>query len=248
MKVQLIGNNQGQQALAAPGVRREINRLKKMLQSVPQLEWPYKSRKQPGLRLLQPALNTWISQELEELGWTANSPLLLTEGHPHGRRVDFIKFVGDGATRIIVQVQFGNSGRMYADFYKFLTAHSAKELTLGVMITLTKPTAKITDTGIVTFESVAEHMTEGADAAVRFPFVCLGLTHCDNPENTIDFSKGNFDNSRISMGTGIKKALGTIIQTLRKDRTTIAQSGIRMPRARVRIRQPRIEVQNHKSQ
>jgi hypothetical protein len=236
VKVQSICNTTGNNALLEPEIRREINRLKKVLRAVPQLEWPYKSRKQPGLKILQPALSLWISQELQQLGWSADTPLLPNSSEGSGRTVDFIKCIPGTAQRIIVQIQFGNSGRMYADFYKFLTAKSEDGLALAVMITLTKPTAKVTDTGIVTFESVAAHMKEGAKAAVRFPLLCIGLTHQDSPEDTIDFSQANFDNSRIFAGAGIKKALGTIVRTLRHDRSALESVGVSVPRARVALR------------
>ncbi|WP_187631001.1 hypothetical protein [Paraburkholderia sp. UCT31] len=207
-------SNRADTALRNRTIRREVRGLIEALESVSTTLWPGKSEKQAGKCILQPMLNCWIEQELVERGWT-KEVAVTGVSETDGMRVDFCRKIGKRV--ILLEVQLGNVGRLYADFAKFQHAQMKGNLALAITVSLTAATAKLTDSGLSTHENTLTRVAEFNDTifeAIPVPLLCLGLSH--DPSNVVDLSKSRFPHPKILSGKGAKAEIASAVEKLRR--------------------------------
>lgn len=201
-------------ALLNTEVLEALNRLVRILESTPVPYWKGKSEKQAKKSILQPILNIHIEQDLLDAGWEREVRVTGNGDGNKGMCVDFARNVGDQL--IVVEVQFGNVGRVYSDFHKFEHLQVEGRLALAILVTLTDETAALTDSGITTFETVCRRVDEVRNTifkAIPIPMVCLGLSHKDT--KLVDVALSKFEKAKVLAGAGAKDAIAFAVAALR---------------------------------
>ncbi|WP_434716287.1 BglII/BstYI family type II restriction endonuclease [Paraburkholderia sp. A3RO-2L] len=204
-----------ERALQDESVRNSVSSLLTALARTPVPFWRGKSEKQGSKSILQPVLNAYIEQELVEDGWEREYKVTGDEDGPSGMRIDFCRFTENRL--IAVEVQFGNVGRYYGDEHKFLHLQAAGRLAIAVHVVLTDETARLTDSGISTYETSVRRIQEVAHTIYRYipvPLICLGLSH--EGSELVDFSKSRFPNPKILQGEGAKASISHAVSELRR--------------------------------
>ncbi len=214
MKVFRFDHNT-ERALQTDEVRESVASLVSALEATPVPFWHGKSEKQTSKSILQPVLNAYIEQELVERGWVREYKVTGDDDGPTGMRIDFGQH-SDGRLTA-VEVQFGNVGRYYADMYKFFHLQAAGRLALAINVVLTDETARMTDSGIATYETSVLRIKEIAGTTLRcipVPIVCLGLSQ--QGTELVDFAQSRFSNPKIFQGEGAKASIAHAVAELRR--------------------------------
>lgn len=214
MKILRFDHNT-ERALSNDTVRASVASLISALQSTPVPFWRGKSEKQQSKSILQPVLNAYIEQELLERGWDRECKVTGDADGATGMRIDFCQHSDDGLTA--VEVQFGNVGRYYGDMYKFLHLQAEGQLALAIHVALTDETARLTDSGIATYETSVRRIQEVAGTILRYipvPLICLGLSH--QCSELVDFAQSRFSNPKVLQGDGAKASISHAVAELRR--------------------------------
>lgn len=126
-----------------------------------------KSSKQQSLDLLHSIVNAMAEVWLCLAGWERQRTLAhMTENAVRERRsVDFAFRLPDGRY-FALEVQFGNGGRLTADYGKFRTLHEQGKLALGVVVYFDRETAVTADSGLAYYEAADADLGKYVDMPV----------------------------------------------------------------------------------
>lgn len=139
---------------------------------VPQLN-PPKVRTRDGQTFTfatnQSALNVALDTEfVTNNGWI-NKPFI---DNQNPKRTNIRSDYGKG--RVLVEVQFGNMSRWYADIFKFQVAYSLGTIDVGVSIVPTQAFAQTMDENVSYFERARREL-ELARLSVAMPLWLVGI-------------------------------------------------------------------------
>lgn len=154
--------------------------------------------KQAGKSVVQPLLNTCLEVAFERKGWEAQ-----VDASPGADLVcDFGKEI-DGF-RVLVEVQFANSARQSVDLEKFRVAWQNYNADVGVVVTLDKDLAKITDSNTATFEGYLKSLRNLGRTGHSVPTLILGLSR--NDADMVDVSTMGYKTVKELTGKATKGA------------------------------------------
>ncbi len=150
-----------------------------MLELLPVPVYTGKSDKQANIDLVHPVLNALIEYWLQELGWESQCSIHdLTGGKEASRKtVDFALKLEDGRY-LVIEIQFGNGGRLQADFEKFRQLQAHGLLAMSYVVYFDTETAKTADSGLATYEQALREMHRLAD----LPLGVVGLSRRESAE------------------------------------------------------------------
>jgi len=139
-----------------------------------------KSSKQASLDILHSVLNAMADEWFHGiLGWERECTIAaLTAGVvDEAKSVDFAYKLSDGRY-VALEVQFGNSGRLQADFAKFKTLYDQDKLALAVAVYFNRDTGKKADSGLAVYETALNELHKFGDMPISF----VGVSREDTPE------------------------------------------------------------------
>jgi hypothetical protein len=142
-------------ALASPEINAHCEQFIALLEDLLVPLFSGKSSKQQTLDLVHPVLNAMIEQWLELMGWQSQTKMhtLLRNGSKDQGTVDFSLQLSDGRF-LVIEVQFGNGGRIERDFSKLEKLHGRGALALGFLVYFDQATALTADSGLADYEKV----------------------------------------------------------------------------------------------
>jgi hypothetical protein len=184
------------------------------LSVVPTPFWLGKSEKQQSKCILQPVVNAYIERELTARGWGGELRVTGADDSVLGMRIDFHRWIN--GQLVAMEVQLGNVGRVYGDFFKFLHLKSQGRLALAISVSFTDATARLTDSGLSTHENTVTRITEVKDTVLRaipVPIVCFGIDH--RGSTMIDFSASRFPTPKVLSGPDAKSNIQYSVDRLR---------------------------------
>lgn len=182
--------------------KKALDEIIALIQRCPIPIWPEKSPNQPGKHLLQSVLNFCLAQEILSLGWRAEVDVT-KNADGSGHVVDFLRPLSTGKL-LVVEVQFGNNARIQCDFEKMHHLECKGLLQLGIIITLTSKLAKITDSGIASFELAVKTVKQYRDTTftrIKTPVLIIGLASREAAD-WIDLSKSKVPDVKSLRGKG----------------------------------------------
>ena len=145
--------------------------------------------------MLQSVHNYDLKLELDAMGWELEP--YVYEQDRSVRRADFNK--GVGAAKVVIEAEFGNASRTDSAQVKFQTAYLNNALKLAIMIVATNKMAKLTDSGLTTFEQTRAYFSGLHPAMVAYPLVVIGLEF-DESTTVLDWSKSQFSDAECLSG------------------------------------------------
>jgi hypothetical protein len=111
-------------------------------------------------------LNLLIQDRFVSKGWERN-PLITNDGLSK-IKADYLK------GRVIVEVQFGNMGRWYADLYKFQLSVSLGNADVGVSVVAMKHFAETMDENVAHYERVVRELGYARNS-IAVPIWVIGI-------------------------------------------------------------------------
>ncbi len=171
-----------------------------------------KSDAQADLDLVHPVLNALADCWLKQLGWQTQSLLnALTEGDVKGKdSLDFSFQLPDGRY-IGVEVQFGNQGRLRADFTKLRKLHKRGLLAMGYCVYFDRATAKTADSGLADYEKALRHL----DELEGMPMCLVGVSREGTREVDLKVVRGvPFPSAFGGKGIGVKEVHAFVAEAI----------------------------------
>lgn len=210
----------------APQVRETVWQLRRVLLDLPYLFWPEKSEKllantplsvQKETQLksqesLQSLYNIWLRQALQEQGFEAECRVRDPRTSPNKQKSDFAKLVED-ARRVFIEVEFGYTASIERNLFKFTDAHHHGRSALGILVCPVAALAKVTASGVATFETARERLQSFHPATLPVPLLVLGLDHTD--ATRIDLSRSRLPGPACLSGNNSKQILWHVASELR---------------------------------
>lgn len=210
----------------SPKVRAALWELRAVLTGLPYLYWPQKSEKLAsadsmsaqkekqlkGQESLQSLYNTWLRQELQGRGFEAECPVRDTRISSDGQRVDFARLVEDNL-RLMAEVEFGYTASIDRNLLKLADAYYHERCALGVLICPVASLAKVTASGVATFETARDRLTSMHPKTLPVPLVVIGLDH--EGTERIDLSKSRLPDAGCLSGNNSKEVLWHVASELR---------------------------------
>lgn len=186
MKVSEAHNNTAE-ALADAQVHSLYQGVLGIFTDLPVPIYPEKSSKQGKIDLAHAVLNAMAEYWLKHVDWTTQRTLAdLTGGVSKAlKTIDFVYELPDGRF-VAMEVQFGNGGRLQADFAKFRTLFKQDKLALGIAVYFDRETATSADSGLACFEAAEREMGTLDD----MPVALVGLSRKDSVEVDLRSLKG----------------------------------------------------------
>ncbi len=183
----LVAYNNADIALADPVIRQRFDEVLDIIDDWVVPSFPDKSTKQADVDLVHPVLNAIAEYWLETMGWSTQGVVKeLTGGRETEKgTIDFYLQLPDGRY-ILIEVQFGNGGRLERDFAKLQKLHRHGLLALGVLVYFDRATSKTADSGVATFETTVARMGELGD----IPACVVGVSREDTPVVDLRALKG----------------------------------------------------------
>lgn len=128
--------------------------------------------KKPGLDVKQGLLNSLIDFVFVSDGWE-NQPYIDNRlERKIDQRGDFSMTTKE-KVRVFVEVEFGNTGSVFRDLFKFNVAHSLETYDCGILILPMRNLQRRID-GIAPFERVKK-LLEAAPNSVDLPLILIGI-------------------------------------------------------------------------
>jgi hypothetical protein len=162
----------GSEILDAPAFaprKQDILEVFTNIQNVPQLAVP-KTRTRGNQTFTFPTnqieLNNVIAADFVGRGWQRNPPI--TNDNISRINADFLR------DRVIVEVQFGNMSRWYADVFKFQLAVSRGNVDVGVCVVPMKAFADTIDENVAYYQRVIRELGYASNS-VAVPIWVLGV-------------------------------------------------------------------------
>lgn len=210
----------------APRVRDALWDLRRTLQDLPYLFWPEKSDKLQsdipmsaqkekqlrGQESLQSLYNIWLRQALQEQGFEAECPVRDARTSCDNQKSDFAKRVED-EKRIFIEVEFGYTASIERNLLKLTDAYHHGRSALGVMVCPMASLAKVTASGVATFETARERLQSFHANTLPVPLLVLGLDHSNAPR--INLSKSRLPGADCLSGNNSKQVLWHVASELR---------------------------------
>ena len=148
------------------------------LEDAPVPVFPAKSALQFKIDLMQPVLNQILSIWFEVIGWKCEGRLSdLTGGRVKDNGTVYFYFKISYGLYIVIEVQFGNGGRLSRDLDKFKQLHKAGVLAYGMYICFDKATSKTADSAVVHFDSARDGMCKPENA--HLPVSVIGVSRAE---------------------------------------------------------------------
>lgn len=208
----------------SPKVREGLWQLRSVIQGLPYLFWPQKSEKLLAdkelstrkekqlskLEALQSLYNTWLRQELQELGFEAEC--LVREADKDTQKSDFAKRVEDGR-RLFIEVEFGYTASIERNLIKLADAYHYKRSALGVMVLPVTAMAKNIASGVATFEATRAKLKNLHPLTMPVPLLLLGLDPLDAAR--YDLSQSQLPGPACLSGNNCKEVLWHVASELR---------------------------------
>jgi hypothetical protein len=173
-----------------------FRQILQIVENLPLLVWPGKSRKNSRLDVVQQCLNTYFDRRLWDLGWEYHP--LATKIVESGLSADFRKDCG--GLKVQIEVQFGNMARWYSDIFKFQTAYSQDLADVGVCIVPSNALAVRIDSNITNFERVVRELPS-AKLSITLPILVIGVFP-GLTTKIVDISKSRFAKVKDLTGKG----------------------------------------------
>ena len=203
--------------------RTLFNEVCGVTNAMPASIWPEKSKRQKGKSVLQSVHNYDLKLELDARGWELEP--YVYEQDRSVRRADFNK--GVGAAKVVIEAEFGNASRTDSAQVKFQTAYLNNALKLAIMIVATNKMAKLTDSGLTTFEQTRAYFSGLHPAMVAYPLVVIGLEF-DESTTVLDWSKSQFSDAECLSGNS---GCNNIVHALSEYKAGVVIDTIGVPQA-----------------
>lgn len=169
-------------------IREVLTAVLEVCRGLPVPVFKEKSAKQQDLDLAHSILNATVEYWLHHvLRWERQVTLsAATEGASDERKsIDFVYKLSNGQV-VAIEIQFGNGGRIQADFAKFRTLHAQGKLALGIAVYFKRKTAETADSGLATYEAALQDVRKFGD----MPVALVGLSRESTQEVDLRELKG----------------------------------------------------------
>lgn len=215
-----------QESKASPRLREALTHLVEVCQELPYLFWPEKSDKLQGdaqlsaqkekqlkgQESLQSLYNVWLRQGLQERGFEAECLVRDVRIGSDNQKSDFAKLLED-QLRVFIEVEFGYTASIERNFYKLQDAYNHGRSALGVIVCPVARLAKVTASGVATFETARDRLLSFHPKTVPVPLLVLGLDH--GQTRRVDLSISKIPDAASLSGNNSKQVLWHVASELR---------------------------------